>query len=82
MKRRAFITALPGAIAAWPLTAYGQYAAIPTVGFLSSASRDQDGGRQRAFTEGLRETGYIEGQNVAIEYRAERSIASLGRRFG
>jgi len=69
VKRRAFITALPGAIAKWPLTAYGQYAAIPTVGFLSSASRDQDGGRQRAFTEGLRETGYIEGQNVAIEYR-------------
>ena len=52
-----------------PLAAYGQQATLPVIGFLSSASPDQDAGRLRGFRQGLSETGYVEGRNVAIEYR-------------
>jgi ABC-type uncharacterized transport system substrate-binding protein len=69
MRRREFILALGGA-AAWPLAARGQNAALPVVGFLGTASPQAVGGLTlQGFKQGLAETGYIENQNVTIEYR-------------
>jgi putative ABC transport system substrate-binding protein len=88
MNRREFITLLGSVVATLPRPVRAQQSAAPVVGFFSSASPDQYSDRLRTFREGLKEEGYIEGQNVQIEYRwAEgendrlpRLVADLVRR--
>ena len=69
MRRRDFIQVIAGSAVASPLTARAQQAVMPVVGLLDQRSPDALGDRLRGFRQGLRESSFVEGQNVAIDYR-------------
>src|SRR5262249_30531431 len=78
MRRREFIAFVGSSLAAWPLASRAQQAAMPVIGLLHPTSLDAVSSRLRAFHQGLKETGFVEGENVAIAYRfAENQIDRL-----
>ena len=79
MKRRRFIAVLGGAAIAWPLAARAQQKAMPVIGVLSTASPDTVGPIWAALYQGLREAGYVEGQDIVIEFRSSGGERSSSR---
>src|SRR5258708_39339853 len=76
MKGRELVTLFGGAVAAWPLAARAQQPAMPVIGFLSSQfAPDANSNQMRAFRQGLKDSGYVEGENVAIGYRSAENQA-------
>jgi putative ABC transport system substrate-binding protein len=69
IRRREFITLLGGAVAGWPLAARAQQPTIPVIGFIRNTTRDDSADLLKAMHQGLRQTGYVEGRNVTVEYR-------------
>ena len=72
IRRREFIFTLGGAAAAWPLAARAQQPSVPVIGYIGSTSPGPYADRVGVFRQGLNETGFVEGRNVAIEFRGPR----------
>ena len=78
MRRRDFVALIGGAAATWPLAARAQQATMPVIGFIDPTSPETAPHRLAGFRQGLKETGYVEGENVAIVYRfAENQVERL-----
>jgi putative ABC transport system substrate-binding protein len=77
VRRRDFIKVIARSMAVWPLAARAQHAALPVIGILSPGSPKSDAGRVSAVRQGLKETGYVEDQNYAIEYRGAQNKLDL-----
>src|SRR6185436_12471467 len=79
MRRREFIAALCGTAAAWPFVVSAQQSTMPAIGFLHAQSPEGFADQVRGFRQGLKEAGFVEGENLAIEYRwAENRPDQLG----
>jgi len=82
MGRRAFVSSVAGGFVVWPLAAHAQRQGLPVIGYLANASAAAFTNYVDAFRRGLVETGYVEGQNVAIEYRWTEGRRDRARNVG